>query len=165
VDYFYLQGQQVLSITRRIKMTYELTGKNADSMIIVAHLDSGTYDYSEHGTVDAAAEALLSEWWTPGHELSRDDALAQCLESIEWYWPSEALAKAGEGYAWPLELGFVEAAPLTEDDVEGIREWANCETAEVDSDGDVWIEGPQTGHWLSAEKKAEYVTWRNGRAS
>lgn len=25
----------------------------------------------------------------------------------------------------------------------------NCETAEVDRDGQVWIEGPMAGHWLS----------------
>ena len=28
----------------------------------------------------------------------------------------------------------------------------NCMTGEVDSDGDVWIEGPQAGHWMTEDE-------------
>lgn len=27
----------------------------------------------------------------------------------------------------------------------------NCRFAEIDGDGDVWIDGPQRGHWLDAD--------------
>ena len=35
----------------------------------------------------------------------------------------------------------------------------NCETAEVDEKGDIWIEGPQRGHWLDEEELAELAEW------
>ena len=34
-----------------------------------------------------------------------------------------------------------------------IQEWLNCQVAEVDDNGDVWIENPQQGHWLDDENK------------
>lgn len=49
---------------------------------------------------------------------------------------------------------------ITTADEEIIREWLNCETASVDADGDVWVEGPMVGHWLSEEKKVDYLAWR-----
>lgn len=97
-------------------MKYELTGKNANSMIIVQHLDSGDYDYSENDTVEAAAETALSEWWNEGHELSREEALQQCLDSMECYWLHEALEAAKDGHDWPIKLGFVEAIEDEEDE-------------------------------------------------
>ena len=42
-----------------------------------------------------------------------------------------------------------------------IKEWANCQKADVDSDGNIWIEGPQTGHWLKDEKIFDFVVWAN----
>ena len=35
----------------------------------------------------------------------------------------------------------------------------NCSDAEFDSDGNVWIEGPQAGHWLDDDKLDELVEW------
>ena len=29
-----------------------------------------------------------------------------------------------------------------------VRECFNCQDAEIDADGDIWIANPQTGHWL-----------------
>lgn len=49
---------------------------------------------------------------------------------------------------------------ITKNDEPLICEWCNCREASVYADGDVWIEGPQSGHWLSADKKSEYIAWR-----
>lgn len=44
-----------------------------------------------------------------------------------------------------------------------IREWLNCQTASVDADGDVWVEGPMVGHWLKPGALDDYLDWRAGR--
>lgn len=49
---------------------------------------------------------------------------------------------------------------ITELDEPLIREWLNCETASVDTDGDVWVESPMAGHWLNADRKEAYCVWR-----
>lgn len=49
---------------------------------------------------------------------------------------------------------------ITSRDEPLIREWLNCETASVDADGDVWVEGPMTGHWLKPERLADFMAWR-----
>ena len=56
----------------------------------------------------------------------------------------------------PREI-ILSADPV--DMVNAIMEWANCTFAEIDSDGDVWIEGPQSGHWLSDDRLAEFIAW------
>jgi hypothetical protein len=40
-----------------------------------------------------------------------------------------------------------------------VKEWANCHEASVDTNGDIWIEGPQAGHWLSEDKIVEFWAW------
>jgi hypothetical protein len=40
-----------------------------------------------------------------------------------------------------------------------VREWANCEEASIDDEGDIWIANPQTGHWLNADDLATFATW------
>jgi hypothetical protein len=57
------------------------------------------------------------------------------------------------------------AAKITKRDVKLIRQWLNCAVASVDTDGDVWIEGPMTGHWLSKERLSEYIKWRTAKAA
>ena len=32
-----------------------------------------------------------------------------------------------------------------------IKHLLNCDEADVDEDGDIWIAGPSTGHWLKGE--------------
>lgn len=49
---------------------------------------------------------------------------------------------------------------ITTADEPWICEWLNCDYASVDADGDVWVEGPMVGHWLSEDRKAEYISWR-----
>lgn len=40
---------------------------------------------------------------------------------------------------------------------EQVKECFNCSSVEIASDGDVWIEGPQPGHWLR-EHELETLT-------
>ena len=54
---------------------------------------------------------------------------------------------------------------ITKADEPLIAEWKNCRAVSVDADGDVWIADPCAGHWLSGEKKAEFLAWRDSRGS
>jgi hypothetical protein len=36
--------------------------------------------------------------------------------------------------------------------IDAAKRFANCHEAAVNSDGDVWIENPMTGHWLRGDK-------------
>lgn len=49
------------------------------------------------------------------------------------------------------------------DITDAIKERFNCREAEVDDDGDVWIAGPQAGHWLSDEDMTSLVMWMHAR--
>lgn len=44
-----------------------------------------------------------------------------------------------------------------------ILEWLNCAAASVDEAGDVWVEGPMTGHWLHADRLDDFRAWRAER--
>jgi hypothetical protein len=33
----------------------------------------------------------------------------------------------------------------------GVKFLFNCEDAEIDEEGDIWIASPQAGHWLDAD--------------
>jgi hypothetical protein len=46
-----------------------------------------------------------------------------------------------------------------EDTIEAIKTWANCQEAEIDDAGDIWIANPQTGHWLHSDKVIEFCEW------
>jgi len=35
--------------------------------------------------------------------------------------------------------------------IDGIKFLYNCYEADVDDDGDIWIAGPQAGHWLDED--------------
>jgi hypothetical protein len=60
----------------------------------------------------------------------------------------------------PEEARIEIARLLTRNDcAEPICNWANCEYADIDDDGDVWIEGPQTGHWLDDDKLVKLAAW------
>lgn len=47
--------------------------------------------------------------------------------------------------------------------VDLVKEFFNCRHAEIDKLGDIWIEFPQLGHWISAEKRAEFEAWLETR--
>jgi len=44
-----------------------------------------------------------------------------------------------------------------------VKEFFNCENATVDDIGDIWIEGPQAGHWLRDEEKENFIKWLQTR--
>lgn len=44
-----------------------------------------------------------------------------------------------------------------------VTEWCNASEVSVDADGDIWIASPQAGHWLSGERKGEFLAWVAGR--
>lgn len=44
-----------------------------------------------------------------------------------------------------------------------ICEWANCSVARIDDIGDVWIEEPQSGHWLNQDNLGKLVRWMGER--
>lgn len=51
-------------------------------------------------------------------------------------------------------------AKITKRDQRLIREWLNCRVADVNEDGDVWVQGAMTGYWLNAEGKEKFIQWR-----
>lgn len=82
-------------------------GQAINHMLIVQHLPSGSYNLSEEGTVDAAVESAFVDARQADEEASDEELREQVAASIEWYWPSEALAAAENGEGWPISLGFV----------------------------------------------------------
>jgi hypothetical protein len=42
---------------------------------------------------------------------------------------------------------------------EMVKNWVNCKEACIDTDGGIWIEYPQSGHWLSDEEIASFIDW------
>ena len=42
---------------------------------------------------------------------------------------------------------------------EMVREWCNCQYADIDAVGDIWIADPQRGHWLSVDEKQAFYAW------
>lgn len=61
------------------------------------------------------------------------------------------------------EIVALELDGISSKDIPLIQNWINCAECDVDSDGDVWVSGPMTGHWLSDEKKLEYIVWRENQ--
>jgi hypothetical protein len=44
-----------------------------------------------------------------------------------------------------------------------IKTMWNCQYAEVNSDGNIWIEEPMPGHWLNDDHLIETVEWLKAR--
>lgn len=40
--------------------------------------------------------------------------------------------------------------------IDKIKEFFNCYYADIDNDGDIWIEIPMRGHWLNDEEKQAF---------
>lgn len=40
-----------------------------------------------------------------------------------------------------------------------ITRWCNARIVMFDADGSIWIEDPQTGHWLSDDQVGEFLIW------
>ena len=48
---------------------------------------------------------------------------------------------------------------IAEIDPEDVMMWANCSETERGEDGNWWIAGPQTGHWLKPHEQAGLALW------
>lgn len=51
------------------------------------------------------------------------------------------------------------AEVIHEIEVDDVRVWANCTDVDADADGNVWIAGPQTGHWLNRDERLSLALW------
>lgn len=85
--------------------------QNCPNTIIFQTLDSGDYDYSECGSLEAAWQAEQTESWVKdavaeGRNL--ESVKAEFLETLTEATPEEALQAANDNYGWPINLGFVE---------------------------------------------------------
>jgi len=59
-----------------------------------------------------------------------------------------------------LILAYVEAETVNDfSTADLIREKHNCREAKIDAAGDVYIAGPQAGHWLGDEALTETADW------
>ena len=80
---------------------------------IIQHLpSSGDFDYSEHGSVEAAWESEKSEAWVQTEIKGGDKTLEDChqefLSTLCEYTEQEVLKAHEDGYTWPTELGLVD---------------------------------------------------------
>ena len=46
-----------------------------------------------------------------------------------------------------------------------VEEWANCQTAEIDEAGDVWVDGPGTGGWIPTDAIVEFLRWNKEQSA
>lgn len=74
-------------------------------------------------------------------------------------------APRGSLRGWELKMTTNEAIlaivanTSAEDARDLVTEWCNASEVDIDDAGDIWIANPQRGHWLSEDKKAEFVAW------
>lgn len=88
-------------------------------------------------------------WWACCEDAGSDEDVGSELEQASGI-TVETMEK------W-LDSVQVNLAPRTIESL--MREWANCKTAKIYHDGDIWIRGPQGGHWLTIEKISSFVIW------
>lgn len=81
--------------------------------IIFQSLDSGYYDYSEFkNPADAWESSEKEQEWVKERIAETHHTLEDCkkefLDSLTTATPENALEAAKLGYAWPIELGYVD---------------------------------------------------------
>lgn len=47
--------------------------------------------------------------------------------------------------------------------IDNIKAFWNCQDASIDDNGEIWIEGPQRGHWLDDEDYAKTINFLTER--
>ena len=77
---------------------------------------------------------------------------------------ADSASDLGEGMvAIPVADYVKHVAECVKENGHSIDEMAqyyfNCEEAHVDDDGDIFISGPCTPHWIGDEKKSEFLKW------
>lgn len=83
----------------------------------------------------------------------------------------EAMTAAAEEHGTEGDTSGMTAKPLAEymadlresclgTPIEGhVMAWKNCQHADVDEAGDIWISDPQAGHWLTTDQIADFISW------
>jgi len=67
--------------------------------------------------------------------------------------PKQAITQVAENW----DNGDPDAPYLMED---AIKEWSNCQRVCIDvQTGEVWIDTPQTGHWLDDHEAKKFLLW------
>ena len=97
---------------------------------------------SIHGGSAIAAEAI------DGWDLDREEYM------INGDLTADMIARALDNlHATTVRETIAEIEP------EGVMMWANCLETERGEDGNWWIAGPQTGHWLKPHEQAGLALW------
>ena len=78
---------------------------------IIQHNESGDFDYSEHGSAEAAWESEKSEAWVQT-AIEEGKTVEECQEefigTLREYTGQEVLKAHEDGYTWPTALGLVD---------------------------------------------------------
>jgi hypothetical protein len=40
-----------------------------------------------------------------------------------------------------------------------VIDWSNCAEVEISPEGNIWVHGAQSGHWLKDDDLIEFVNW------
>lgn len=130
----------------------------------------GRHYHLERASANSPSQGPV--WFQSGHPQEDRDFLEKGITThyslhIDSVNGNPANAEDYQQVAELLEIKFEE--PLAPKPVEGsltstdearIRAWLGCDDAEVDDDGDVWVQYPMRGQWLTAEQKARYLDLR-----
>ena len=88
--------------------------KHCPDTIIVQVLPSGVYCLSDFESVENAWEWEQMEAWVQAAQEDGGMTLEQIEEQFKGtlleYTPAEAMEAVRDGFDWPLELGYIEAA-------------------------------------------------------
>ena len=96
-------------------MTYQIT-ETCPDQVLIQHLESGDYDYSEFSTPEQAwSESESEERWVKEFvDEYGPEVIYRCrqefFDSLREYSRQEILEAAQAGYDWPMELGFIRGA-------------------------------------------------------
>ena len=130
--------------SREISIDEEAAYGLTDIFGLVDSMLSGcTASTNTHGVQEALEDGSL---WAELCVKYGDSAVQETLEEL---------------HATLAALGSGPEPEITPADESLIKEWLNCREASVDPEGDVFVEGPMAGHWLSDEKKSEFLVWRD----
>lgn len=100
--------------------------KPAPKTFIIQRVDSGTYDYSHCGSIEAAVQEVTAEWFTEGsnlvldkngeeRDMTREEAEKQSRDTLESCTLDEALDDACKYNGGFLEsLGYIEMVDVEE---------------------------------------------------
>lgn len=78
-----------------------------DKKFFIRHVDWGDYDYSDHGSKEAAWEAEKGESWVTDYQLGIEAAKAEFIGSLLMYTLDDLVEVYEDGEDWPLDLQLI----------------------------------------------------------